>query len=706
MPALVHLPALAGWFRFDPLYITSGLTLGTWHPNGLLPGYPGWIDGNAGVTTQALGTLAARDWLAGTLPWWNPYSGVGLPLVAEGQTPAMFLPFVLLLAMPHGLLALRMVLMAVAGLSSLSLLRRLGLSVLPAFVGAALFELNGSFAWLAHGPMLPVAFLPMMLLGAEQARAGRFAWAMVLGVAWSFLAGFPETAALNLLFVALWSAVRLLQAERRLGYALRVGGAAAAGLLIAVPAIWPFVQALPREFLGAHAGQVQTGLQPGNWALLLFPYIYGNIMQGPLLLGRLRVVWACAGGYTDLMLLALALLAVRRRAPDAALRWMLVGWLAVTAGRAAAWAPAVWMFGLAPLLGQAMVHVYILPTWSMALSVLAAFALQDWRSGVRLKVPAVGAALLAVAAAAVVAAQPDLRAMQPVLPLWAPVAAVCVPVVLVFGVLCILRGPARGAAVLASIVVTGATGLAALPLLAGTHGRALDTAAIRYLQDHAGTGRVVSLGPMVPNYGAMFGVAEIGHNVLPVPAQWVDAVRGRLQPASDGVNFYEGGLPEAAAWRLAMPAYEAMGVRYALTWPGADLAALTPEAMRVFKGAIMDVWALPHPSPYADAPGCTVIGGRLLFEAECAGPSVLLRRELAWPGWTARVNGAAARVMDQDIFQAVTLPAGHSRVTFAYAPPGIGWAWILAAFGVSLAAALAAADHVARARHFRAMVFT
>ena len=81
LPALVHLPALAGGYSFDPINLVSGLADGTWQTNGLLRGYP-WLDANAGVTTEALGGLAAHDWLAGILPWWNPFSGVGMPLAA------------------------------------------------------------------------------------------------------------------------------------------------------------------------------------------------------------------------------------------------------------------------------------------------------------------------------------------------------------------------------------------------------------------------------------------------------------------------------------------------------------------------------------------------------------------------------------------------------------------------------------------------
>jgi hypothetical protein len=36
LPILVHTPALSGWFCFDPLYVVSGLTEGTWQTNGWL----------------------------------------------------------------------------------------------------------------------------------------------------------------------------------------------------------------------------------------------------------------------------------------------------------------------------------------------------------------------------------------------------------------------------------------------------------------------------------------------------------------------------------------------------------------------------------------------------------------------------------------------------------------------------------------------
>src|ERR1700733_5482198 len=80
LPVIVHVPALFNWISVNPIYWESGLASTTPEQSALLRGFPGWVDGNAGVTTQALGKLAAEDWLHGTVPWWNPYSGVGLPL--------------------------------------------------------------------------------------------------------------------------------------------------------------------------------------------------------------------------------------------------------------------------------------------------------------------------------------------------------------------------------------------------------------------------------------------------------------------------------------------------------------------------------------------------------------------------------------------------------------------------------------------------
>ncbi|MEA2567706.1 MAG: hypothetical protein QOD49_2883, partial [Actinomycetota bacterium] len=89
---LANVLYLSGIFQGDPSVHRSGVATGV-KPN-LFPGdYT--IDPNDGFTSQALGHLAAMEWLHGHVPYWNHYEGVGTPLAGEMQSAAMF-PLVLL----------------------------------------------------------------------------------------------------------------------------------------------------------------------------------------------------------------------------------------------------------------------------------------------------------------------------------------------------------------------------------------------------------------------------------------------------------------------------------------------------------------------------------------------------------------------------------------------------------------------------------
>ena len=144
-----------------------------------------YADPNNGFTTQALGYRAALDWLNGTVPWWNYFSGVGLPLAAEYQ-PAVFFPATLMLLLPNGMLLQHILLQILAGLGTYGLLRQLGLGRLAAVTGGLLFAFNGALAWFDHAPALPVPFLPWVLWGVERALAKaalgmRGGWRMLRG---------------------------------------------------------------------------------------------------------------------------------------------------------------------------------------------------------------------------------------------------------------------------------------------------------------------------------------------------------------------------------------------------------------------------------------------------------------------------------------------------------------------------------------------
>ncbi len=155
--AISYLPTVLLHASINPIYRGSGL--GFHGRPGYVPGVP-IIDPNDGTTTQALGRYAADEWLHGKVPWWNPYAGVGLPLAAEAQSEGLFVPFVLLLHFRSGVLYLRVILQILAGIGTFLLLRKLKLGPFAALLGAVFYALNGTFAWFAHGEVMPLPFLP------------------------------------------------------------------------------------------------------------------------------------------------------------------------------------------------------------------------------------------------------------------------------------------------------------------------------------------------------------------------------------------------------------------------------------------------------------------------------------------------------------------------------------------------------------------
>lgn len=122
---------------------------------------------------------------------------------------------------------MKIALQIVAGLAMYAFLRALRLDGRVVLVGAVLYALNGTYAWASDGPSQPLAFLPLVLLGIEQARThkgvGGWGW-LAVGLGYLLLAGFPETAFLVGTLGLCWAVLRLVQqpASERLSFALRI----------------------------------------------------------------------------------------------------------------------------------------------------------------------------------------------------------------------------------------------------------------------------------------------------------------------------------------------------------------------------------------------------------------------------------------------------------------------------------------------------
>jgi hypothetical protein len=96
------------------------------------------------------------------------------------------------------------------------------------------------------------------------------------------------------------------------------------------------------------------------------------------------------------------------------------------------------------------------------------------------------------------------------------------------------------------------------------------------------------------------------------------------------------------------------------------------------------IYLLPHPSPIATAPGCTVSAHTMTsFTVHCPHPSQLTFRELDYKGWSATVGGVPTPITrTQDVLQQVAVPAGTHTVEFSYAPPRTALAWFAVLLGV------------------------
>ncbi len=693
LPLAVHAPELSDQVSSNPVYYTAGLT-SSWHAP-LLPGPPGWIDPNAGFNIQAIGGLAARQWLQGRAPWWNPFTGVGMPLAAQAQNAAMFFPFVLLLRFFDGVLYLKVLLQMLAGLAAWALLRQMGRSRLAACIGAALFALGGTFAWFAHAAIMPIAFLPVLLLGIERAsaaaRAGLFGgWAWItVGIGWSLLAGFPETAYIDGLLALAWAILRVAQAgPARWVLAAKIGIGGTAGLLIAAPLVVPLTELLPLAGNGVHGLVAHIAVRPFVFALYLLPYVYGPIG------GFGYTDWGYVGGYVGLPAVLLAAMALTKRGPDGGLRWLLAAWIIVSLLKAAD-APLVTdAVNLVPGIGQTMFMRLVQPSWQMACAVLAAMAVDDWQ---RVVTPnwrhclAAAAVLTAALIAGLAEASAVLRLeLHQVQEYWIYLAASLGWAALTGGVLIwLLAGRCTGlrAGLLAMVAVGDAAVMASVPLLSAVGDMRLDENTISWLRDQAGLQRFATLGPYAPNYGAWFSTAGINYNTLPTPQAWVDHVRRALDPLADDVDFtgsYPPSPEHTEFLRQHIGAFQDMGVRFVLAFPGSN--ALPQPVLR--STPVLDVYELPHPAAYWQAEGCALAPqGREILRADCGAPAMLIRRELFFPGWRATVNAAAVPITQAPpLFQSVALPAGHSEVRFAYAPPYAPAAWIACATGLAMLA--------------------
>jgi hypothetical protein len=680
IPLLASTPIISGVYSCDPAGFYSGLMVGE---SPIPTGNVCFIDPSVAFWTQAMGYLSAQDWLHGVIPWWDPYTGVGLPLAAEMQNESLFLPFVLLLHFHNGWLIQRLMFQILCGLLTYAFLTGLEVGVAGALLGGALFSLNGTFT-LSPGPVIcPIFFLPMLLIGVERAAAaardGRgMGWSVIaLAIAGSIYAGFPEVAYFDGLLAACWAGMRFYQSTARKRFALKCAAGGVVGVALTAPQAMPFLQYLRLGVAGLHGGWLAHSTLPAAAApLQLLPLFYGAISHftPASLAGPFALMWVRVGGWFGCAPVLLALAAVCRRRPE---RYLLAGWVVLWELRFFGLPGITPLLNLVPGIAASDALRYAAVPVEFAVFALAACGFDDLWRRVLLPKRALRWAVLVFAVCLVGSVAPALR----YLPRWFGVAPelrwpavfYAVGVAGMLAVLVYALATGRGRRLAGGFVIGGAVGLYLLPQLGGYRTGHIDRGVAVYLQDHAGLSRYFSIGPFAANFPADDGVAGLNALQVPDPANWHRFFETQLVGPQDNPFYGATIARELPVFLAHLPAFAGAGAKYIGIVPGQDGLAGKPGLRLVYQNDTVNLYELAAAAPYAQtgADCGLVVVNRQEMRSDCKAPSVLLRRELFYPGWHAVVNKVEVPVApDGDIFQRVNLPAGPAEIRFWYMPEG------------------------------------
>ena len=247
--------------------------------------------------------VAAAQIIAdGHPPLWNPHAFSGLPLLGDGQTALLYPPnWLFLIPGLSPALALTWSILlqfSIAALGTYGFARTIGLDQVPAFVSAITYAFGGFMtARIIHLSILSgAALLPVVLFGIERAlRPGphRARWSAFAAVAvgLQLVAGHPQVPVYTMLAVGLCVAVRTIERAVAAGrwqalvvIPLQAGGIYLLGAALAALQLLPWLELVERSPRAAGASfefVFERSKVGGDWLLMLFPYLFGALRDGP-----------------------------------------------------------------------------------------------------------------------------------------------------------------------------------------------------------------------------------------------------------------------------------------------------------------------------------------------------------------------------------------------------------------------------------------
>lgn len=685
--------------------------------------------------------LAARE-----APLWNPGTGCGMPLLANNQSAVLAPTQALRLlwdsprARTLGLL-LKVVL---AGVGMFLLLCRWQLPAQAAVLGAVAWANSSVITlWLLYPLAETAAWFPWLLLGLSRLLGVGgppdvlgFCEVALAGAA-LLLAGHLPTALQLLVAAAAGTAVLALvrpHTQRRLPAAAAAGAAA---LLLAAPQVLPTVgYALHSHALHARGQATPSAAQhlptEAAWSWLV-PRGFGSPerdgYRGPVSFNEATA----SVGVTPLFiaLLGLTLAAGRRER-------VLLGAAAVAAAAAYGLPPLPWLLAHVPLVKLAAGQRWlVLAQWGVAALAAAGVARLSQVPPRRLLLASggVGAVLLLL-----VSLHPALRA-----------AGEGARSVLAIRMVLVSAGEILAAASAVALAAFGLRRLAAAILLVLTVGSGLalawgfnpaippsaipgPTEQTRLVERLRKGGRVLPIGWVLrPNTGILAGLPTVTGVDDLVPERYSRFAQFAELDALDAARPLEvrstalirrvaatvvlADRPIAGAGLEPVPELQGPSLWAARVAGAHPLAAWYPAALPVGSaeqafaalslGRTVDentVLVEGSVDPLPVAPGlaqplAAVRHGpnRVTVGVSQSRAGVLVLRELADPGWRARVDGLPTRVVTADgMFLGVPLKPGTHRVEFDYRP--LGWRLGLALCALGAASLLAFTLLVARRR--------
>lgn len=260
----------------------------------------------------------------GELPLWNPYNGMGAPLIANYQTALFYPPSWLLylfaaaggapwLAWAHTLLLVVHIVWAAVGMERL--LKRLGLGDLARMVGAVVFSAGGFF--IARGGFFSIvwtaAWLPWIILAASQithpepgARKRSMTFlpvGLVVATGMMLLAGHAQLSWYILLLGLVWVLSWVSSGQRmhiNIWPVIRYGCAVVCGAILAAVQLFPTAEYLyhsQRSGAVDYEAALTYSFWPWRFLTLFIPDLFGHPGHGNY--------WGYANYWEDAMYLGM-----------------------------------------------------------------------------------------------------------------------------------------------------------------------------------------------------------------------------------------------------------------------------------------------------------------------------------------------------------------------------------------------------------------